>query len=449
MPTTGHQRALSVGLVLAVTAYAFDELSITAAMPRIVEDLGGVQLYGAAFSTFMLANLFSLSIAGPVADRRGPRPVLTVGLGLFVLGLLIGGTAPSMPILVLGRGVQGLAGGTIGATAYVVIGRAFPDQQRSQMFAVLSAAWIIPGLVAPGAAGAIAENLTWRLVFLGVLPFPLLAAALALPALHQLGAPAPELVGDGVVRRRALTALRLTLGVGLVLVGLDRYSPVAAVALMAAGGAIGVPALLAVLPAGVLRAVPVLPAIIATRLAVNWAFFGAEAFIPLALTSVRGTSSSFAGLALTSAALAWSSASYAQSRIVGRVPDGTVMAAGAAAIGVGIAVVATTLSGAVPVGVTFLGWAVAGAGMGFVFNTASVAALRVAAPGEEGATSSSLQLADALGVALSTGVGGAVVSLGDRQGWPARSALLGVFVLTSAAIPLCVLSARRLRAIAT
>lgn len=440
-----ESRALAIGLVLAVTTYAFDELSIIAAMPKIVDDLGGVSLYGAAFSAFTLAMLLSLSVAGSIADRHGPRPVLATGLALFVVGLLIGGIAPSMPVLVLGRAVQGLAGGTIGATAYVVIGRAFPLERRAAMFALLSGAWIVPALVAPAAAGAIAEHVNWRLVFLGLLPFPILAAVLALPALHRLGAAAPELAGDGVVAQRARVALRLVVGVAIALVGLDRPEPVLALVLVGAGAAVGVPPLLRLLPRGTFRAMPVLPAIIATRLLVNWAFFGADAFIPLALTSVRGTSALYAALALTAGGLSWSTAAWVQSRITARVNDGVLMAGGALGVGIGIAVVATTLWTAVPTGVAFLGWAIAGAGMGFTFNTASVAALREAPAGEEGTTSSSLQLADALGVSLSTGLGGAMVAAGDRSGWDPAPTLAVVFVITGAAVIPCVLAARRLR----
>jgi MFS family permease len=432
-------------LVLAVTVYAFDGLSITAAMPKIVEDLGGVSLYGAAFSTFTLAMLFSLSIAGSIADRRGPRPVLAIGLTLFVIGLAIGGLAPTMPIVVLGRLLQGLAGGTIGACAYVVIGRAFPEVKRPQMFALLSAAWIVPGLVAPGAAGAIAEHLTWRLVFLGLLPFPIIAAVLALPPLHRLGAAAPELVGDGVVAKRAAVALQLTVGVALLLVGLDQRNLLAAAALVVGGGAVALPALLRLLPTGTLRAVPVLPAIIAARLLANWAFFGTDAFIPLALTSVRGKSALFAGLTLTSASLSWSTAAWVQSRLSKPGRDAALIGSGMAIVGLGIAIVATTLWTSVPVVVTFIGWAIAGVGMGFTFNTASVAALREARPGEEGATSSSLQLADALGVSLSTGLGGAVIAISDRHGWDHASTLAIVFAITGVAVIPGLLAARRLR----
>jgi len=137
-----ESRALAIGLVLAVTTYAFDELSVIAAMPKVVDDLGGVSLYGAAFSAFTLAMLLSLSVAGSMSDRHGPRPVLVAGLSMFIAGLVIGGAAPSMPIVVVGRAVQGLAGGTIGSIAYVAIGRAFPEERRAAMFALLSGALI-------------------------------------------------------------------------------------------------------------------------------------------------------------------------------------------------------------------------------------------------------------------------------------------------------------------
>jgi hypothetical protein len=273
----------------------------------------------------------------------------------------------------------------------------------------------------------------------------MLAAILALPPLHRLGAAAPELAGDGVVARRARIAAQLVTGVAIVLVGLDRPEPLLALALVGAGAAIGVPPLRRLLPSGTFRAAPVLPAIIVTRLLVNWAFFGADAFIPLALTTVRGTSALYAALALTAGGLSWSSAALVQSRITARVPDGVLMAAGAVGVGAGVAVVATTLWTAVPTGVAFLGWAIAGAGMGFTFNTASVAALREAPTGEEGTTSSSLQLADALGVSLSTGIGGAVVAAGDRSGWDPASTLAVVFLITGTAVVPCVLAARRLR----
>jgi hypothetical protein len=248
-----------------------------------------------------------------------------------------------------------------------------------------------------------------------------------------------------VVLARAKVALQLTLGAAIVLVGLDQHALVGVLALVAIGSAVGLPALLSLLPKGTLRAAPVLPAIVAARLLVNWLFFGTEAFIPLALTAVRGKTTLFAGLMLTTSAIAWSSAAWVQAKLADPRRDALMIGGGIAGVGLGATIVATTLWASVPIAAAFIGWAIGGVGMGFAFNTSSVAALREAPEGQEGATSSSLQLADALGVSLSAGLGGAVVAAGDRGAWSAAPTLAIVFAITGVAVVPGVLAARRLR----
>jgi MFS family permease len=446
--TSGETRRLTIGVVLAVTTFAFDSLSVTAAMPAVVRDLGGVRLYGAAFSAFMLANLFSLTVAGRVADRRGPQPVLAVGLACFAVGLVIAGLAPSMIIVVVGRAVQGLGAGTIGATAYVVIGRAFAPGARARVFAILSAAWIIPALVAPAVAGAVADHLHWRWVFLGLLPFPIIAAVLALPGLSAL--PPLEarsgLDARAEIRARARAGLALVTGTALVIAGFDVTNLFGAGILVVAGVALGAPALNRFLPPGTLRAVPILPAVVAVRALISWSFFGTDAFVPLAVTAVRDHSNFFAGLILTTSSLSWSAAAWVQAHWAERWSDRTVVPTGVALIGAGIVLTALVLLDDTWIGFAFLGWSLAGAGMGLAFNATSVAALAEAAPGEEGVTSSSLQVADALGIALATGLGGGIVAAGARSGWSTTTALALVFALTLAAVPPGIAAARRLRA---
>jgi len=441
----GESRGLIVGLVLAVTAFAFDGLSVTAAMPAIVRDLHGVHLYGAAFSAYMLANVFSLAISGPVADRHGPRPVLVAGLAVFGAGLVVGGAAPSMVVVVAGRAVQGLGAGTIGATAYVIIGRGFAPAARARLFAVLSAAWIVPGLVAPGVAGVVADRLSWRLVFFGLLPFPAIAAALALPALRHF---APGHGAGDPIRPRVVAAARLTAGTALIVGGLGSIGHAAGVVLVVAGVVVALPGIRALLPAGAARATPGLPAIIATRALINWSFFGTDAFVPLAVVAVRGRSNLTAGLALTTSSLAWSGAAWIQSKQSTRRSPRAVTAFGVVLIGLGVAVTALVLSQRVPVGSAFLGWAIAGAGMGFAFNTTSVAALDEAPSGSEGTTSSALQVADALGIAISTGVGGAILALASNdRGSTSAATLAVVFAVTGAAVVPALLASRGIAAV--
>ena len=113
-------RGLTVGLVLNVTFVAFEALAIATIMPLVADDLGGIELYGWVFSAFLLANLVGIVVAGEFADRFGPALPFGAGLALFAVGLLIGGLAPSMPVLVAARAVQGLGAGAIPAE----IGRA-------------------------------------------------------------------------------------------------------------------------------------------------------------------------------------------------------------------------------------------------------------------------------------------------------------------------------------
>ena len=158
-------------------------------MPTITEDLHGDTLYGAAFAAFMLANLVGIVVAGEQADRRGPVASFLVGVVGFGAGLLVAGLAPSMPVLILGRVLQGAGAGGLAATSYVAIGRGFAPERQPKLFALLSAGWVLPSLVAPAAAGVVSDHWGWRWVFLGLLPLVAVLMVLALPALVRLGPP--------------------------------------------------------------------------------------------------------------------------------------------------------------------------------------------------------------------------------------------------------------------
>ena len=96
-----------------------------------------------------------------------------------------------MPILVGARFIQGLGGGAIGPTAYVAIGRTLPERLQPRMFALLSTAWVVPGVVGPSIAAIVGEFTTWRLVFLGLIPLLAVAGGLAVTALRRIPAAAP------------------------------------------------------------------------------------------------------------------------------------------------------------------------------------------------------------------------------------------------------------------
>jgi len=405
-------RRLTLGLVLTVVGIAFESLSVATTMPATVGDLGGLELYGWAFSAFMLTMVVGLTVAGGEADRLGPVPLFAAGVLLFGLGLVVAGLAPSMPFLIAGRVVQGLGGGLVGSIVWVVIGLGYPEGARPRMMALVSSAYALPSLIGPALAGLIADHLGWRWVFLGLAPLLPLAAGLALPAMRRFGptSRAPRDWG------RVVAALRLVGGMALLSGGLGSQEPrpwPLTVALIGAGAVLSAPAFPTLVSVGGQRAVPGLTAVLAVAVLQNMAFFGVDAFVPLALSAVRGQTASFAGLALTGATLCWTTSAWLQAHLVRRHQRRTLVGIGLLLILAGTAGTLAVLQPSVPVWLAVLTWGVAGFGMGFVSPTLALLALELAPQGQQGASSSAVQLAGVFAIALGTGIGGVLVGNGS------------------------------------
>src|SRR5215475_8326405 len=143
------RRALTIGLTATITFVASEALAVATIMPVVARDLHGLSLYGFVFSAFMLGTMVGIVAAGRAADRRGPAVPYIAGIIVFAAGLTIAGLAPSMPVLIAGRTLQGIGAGAVPAVAYVAIGRCLPERLRARMMAVLSTAWVAPGLAGP------------------------------------------------------------------------------------------------------------------------------------------------------------------------------------------------------------------------------------------------------------------------------------------------------------
>ena len=426
------RRGLTIGLVLTITLVAFESLAVATAMPIVAAELGGIELYGWVFSLFFLGDLVGIVVMGLLIDRGGLVRPFALGLGLFAIGLLIGGTAPSMPVLIGGRLLQGFGAGGIAPVAYVAIARVLPEGLRPKMFAVLSTAWVLPGVIGPALSGLIAEHISWRFVFLGLLPLIAIAAALSIPALARV-APAPEGAprSSSAERRRLGGALVLAVGAGLLLVGLTMAS-LPGLALVVLGIAIGLPAYRALTPAGTLAARRGLPAAVLIRGVLTFAFFSVDAYVPLLLIGWRGIDASVAGIALTVATLTWTAAAWVQARYVVRLGAGRFVTACFAIVLLAIALLALVLSPSVPIIVASIAWGIAGIGMGLGYAPLTLVVLAEAPPEGQGMATAALQLSDVLGTALGTGAGGAVIAFALGAGQPASVGLGGVMVLGAA-----------------
>jgi MFS family permease len=410
-----QNRAVTIGVVAAITLFAFEGIAVSTVMPAVASEFDGLGVYAWAFNAYVAASLVGMVVAGTWCDRRGPKRAMWTGLLVFSAGAVAAGLAPGMTALIVARGVQGLGGGALIVAAYVLIARAYPEDLRPKAFSLMAAAWVVPALIGPLIAGWLAETLTWRLAFL-LVPLVMLLPALLLRRVlrdHDGG------TGEPGSAARIVRALVTAGGLSLAMVGFLRP---AAVPLWLDGLMLGAGLVLIVigvrglLPAGALRLERGLPTTVLMRGILAGAFFGAEAFIPLALVEQRGLSITVAGLTLSVSALGWWLGSYAQSRIPESTDRARTVRVGALIATAGLVSLPLCLVPAVPPMVAAMSYFVASLGMGLCFPSIAVQTLRLSAVDEQGANSAALQISDAILSSLMLGLLGAVHAAAVAQG---------------------------------
>ena len=411
-----ERRPLTLGLVLTITLVASEALAVGNAMPVVARDLGGPELIGLVFSLFVVGSLLGIVGAGLLIDRRGVVIPFLLGLGLFAAGLAVAGAATSMPMLIAARFVQGIGAGAIPPIAYVAIGRSLPESLRPRMFATLSTAWILPGVLGPGAAGIVVELLDWRWIFFGLLPLLAISGTLAYRGLKGMHDAAPATRSTGSTASRVRDGIVMGVGVALLTGGLQSAAIEVFLGLTAVGAVLTVWAFHRLVPPGTLRAARGYPTAVLLRGVVTFAFFTVDVYVPLLLQDVRGWSPLGAGIAITAATLSWTAGSWTQARLTTRFPHEWFVRLGFPVVGIGMAGLALILVPAVPAELAVPIFGFAGFGMGLTYAQFALIVLRDVPRTSQGEVTSGLTLSDSLGTALGTSVGGALIAAAIRSG---------------------------------
>ena len=118
------------GIMLSLFMASMEATVISTAMPTIVSQLGGLEIYSWAFSIYMLASTTSVPIYGKLSDLFGRRPVFGAAMLLFLFGSLLCGLAQSMEQLIAFRGLQGLGAGGVMPLTFIIIGDIFTFEQQ-------------------------------------------------------------------------------------------------------------------------------------------------------------------------------------------------------------------------------------------------------------------------------------------------------------------------------
>ncbi|SLJ91866.1 MFS transporter [Arthrobacter sp. P2b] len=402
---------VTIGTCALVFLAAFESLAVTTIMPLVSRELNGAGLYALAFAGPLATGVIGMVAAGNWSDRRGPRAPLYASVGLFVVGLLIAGTSASMPMLVAGRLVQGLGGGALTVALYVLVARIYPGVLHPKIFAAFSAAWVIPSLVGPFAAGIVAQVFSWHWVFLGVVGLVIPALLMIAPVLRGMdqrpmdAATVPWAAGRlAWAALAAIAVLALNLSAGVRVPGVPAATALLAIAAV-------VLALLAVrplVPRGTLTARRGLPSVILARGLASAGFFGAEVYLPYLLIEQYAFSPTFAGLTLTGGALAWAGASAVQGRLGTRLSHRRAVLTGALMVLGAVLLALATTSLHWPAAVAIAGWIFAGGGMGLLYPRLSVMTLALSTKDNEGFNSSAMSISDSLGGALALATTGIV-----------------------------------------
>ncbi|APR81263.1 drug resistance transporter, EmrB/QacA family protein [Minicystis rosea] len=319
LPARRTNRAITViGLVLALAMGALEATVVSTAMPSVIGDLGGIELYAWVTTAYLLTSSITVPIYGKLADIYGRKPVLLFGIAVFLFGSAASGAASTMTQLIVFRALQGVGAGSMQPVAMTVVGDIFDVSERARIQGVFGAFWGLFGMIGPAIGGFCVEHLSWRWVFYLNLPFGVAAAAIIIFALHERIERRPHVLDVS-------GALLLTSGLTLLLLAtsgavprLGAWPALAAAVLLAAFIAVERRAAEPVLPLPLFTRPIMLTASISGAI-VGGAMLAVTTFIPLFVQGVLRRDPTAAGTAFTPMLVGWPIASTLAGRYIPKV----------------------------------------------------------------------------------------------------------------------------------
>lgn len=174
-----HPAFAMLGISLVIMLIALDQTVVGTALPRMVSELQGFNLYPWVAASYLLTNATMIPVTGRLGDLYGRKPFMLFAILIFTIASILCGLSTSMLFLVIARGLQGLGGGMLVGCAFASVADLFPNlNDRVRWQVMLSSAFGIASALGPVLGGWMTEHLGWRSVFYVNLPFGIFALAI-------------------------------------------------------------------------------------------------------------------------------------------------------------------------------------------------------------------------------------------------------------------------------
>lgn len=414
MPALKTHRALVLASVMAAMfMIAIEATIVSTAMPEIVGQLGGLQLYSWVFSSFLLTQTATTVVFGKFSDLFGRKAVMLLGIGIFLVGSALCGFAWSMPSMISFRLVQGVGAGAILPVAMTVIGDLYSAQERGKIQGYTASVWALSAVIGPLAGGLIVQHISWAWIFWINIPIGLIAAVGFWAYLHE----------NIVHERRSIDyfgAVLFTIAIAAMMADLTAMST-------AGWAAIGALTALFVASAAAFVAQerrapepmiafqlwarrPIAAANGASLLG-GMAMIGLTTFLPVYVQGVMRQSALVAGFSLSVMVLGWPIGATLATRLLGAFGVRRVLVTGSLFIPAGGAVFVVLNPGASPY-LAGAGSLIMGFGMGLLSSASIVLIQEIVVWSERGSATASFLFARSLGNTLGATIFGAVLNYG-------------------------------------
>jgi EmrB/QacA subfamily drug resistance transporter len=175
-------------ILLALFLFALDQTVVGTALPRIITDLNGNDLYTWVVTVYLLTSTISGPIYGKLSDLFGRRPIIIFAVALFLIGSVLSGLSQQMWQLIVARGIQGLGGGAVFPVALAVVADLYTPAERGKYLGFFGAVFGLSSLIGPFIGGVITDNIGWHWIFFVNVPIGLVSLVILwrlLPAIRR------------------------------------------------------------------------------------------------------------------------------------------------------------------------------------------------------------------------------------------------------------------------